>query len=667
MIKIGIKCNNILPGRPCPYRTCSVRVDEVTRDRLHSSKLASCSPRSLIQSKASSPTSAGTSQPTERKPVEMTMDEDDLGPNSISGVTFTRQGSSLQQQNVNPEDTPEGITDVEATSVAPIMSFVANQRDLVTLSYAVLIGGVVATSVYAFDVTIQAIHDLPDLLAARGIGGGRSEGFLLLGSAVPFRCIMPIGAGVLVAWLQAQGFAPPLKAVTRSIDNVQDDARTSGRPKDYAQVLRKALASAITLGSGASLGPEAPSVELGANTAFVMSPKHLSRRRQRMLLAAGAAAGVSAAFDAPVAGALFAVEFVLKSSRLGLDRLSTSTVFVSTSVAAGVVGFLRAKGQALGILGSASHLVGRIPYFSMQPNLLYDVLEFSLLGVGCASAAVMLYEGVRASEIVLRPLPRWVSAPLAGALCGAIAYKFPQVQYGYVNLEEIFRDSTNLSVGSITALLFAKVAATSVCVGGGLVGGLFAPSLFLGALVGDIVGQYFTAGVADNATFVVVGAAAVLGASCRAPLTAIALMVEITRDTGLLVPLLAAIGTASVVTDYLEGKFSEWLEAKLIEMYLKEKAMFWGASLLSDAAKDALEGPKDAVEAAMSVTTNLYVRYSLPLSQAREAMAARGVKAAVVVDDDFRPKGVVYMAEVEEELVRQRQLKERDNNFNRSD
>lgn len=86
------------------------------------------------------------------------------------------------------------------------------------------------------------------------------------------------------------------------------------------QVVRKALASAITLGSGASLGPEAPSVELGANTAAVIIPKRLSRRRQRMLLAAGAAAGVSAAFDAPVAGALFAVEFVLKSSRLGLDR-----------------------------------------------------------------------------------------------------------------------------------------------------------------------------------------------------------------------------------------------------------------------------------------------------------------------------------------------------------
>jgi Voltage gated chloride channel len=242
-------------------------------------------------------------------------------------------------------------------------------------------------------------------------------------------------------------------------------------PTDLMQVFRRAAASVVTLGSGASLGPEAPSVELGANTAAVLAPKHLSKRRQRMLVAAGAAAGacvraahisdthnthcvplqthglllhthtcsvvlwttslspsssplhhtytlfagsaphaknchtrtpplfahldrqppgVSAAFDAPATGALFAIEFVLKSSRLGLDRLSTSTVFASTSVAAGVIGFLRGQGQALGITGAATHLVGRIPYFSINPNLLTDVLQVSAVAAATA-AAVAIY------------------------------------------------------------------------------------------------------------------------------------------------------------------------------------------------------------------------------------------------------------------------------------
>lgn len=123
-------------------------------------------------------------------------------------------------------------------------------------------------------------------------------------------------------------------------------------------------------------------------------------------------------------------------------------------------------------------------------------------------------------------------------------------------------------------------------------GGLFAPSLFLGALVGDIVGHFFYEGVADATSFVVVGAAAVLGAACRAPLTAITLMVEITRDTGLLVPLLAAIGTASLVTDYVEGAFSRWLEQRLVELYLQEKTLFWGAELVKEKEKSL--GPVDA-------------------------------------------------------------------------
>lgn len=79
--------------------------------------------------------------------------------------------------------------------------------------------------------------------------------------------------------------------------------------------------------------------------------------------------------------------------------------------------------------GAGTHLVGRIPYFSVQPNLLVDVLQFSALGLGCSLAAVMLYEGVRVSEIALRPLPRVLSAPLAGIFCGIIAFWFPQVRH----------------------------------------------------------------------------------------------------------------------------------------------------------------------------------------------------------------------------------------------
>ncbi|KAG2496243.1 hypothetical protein HYH03_005841 [Edaphochlamys debaryana] len=594
--------------------------------------------------------------------------QDPLDGAAVNRLLAMSAAQGVAKGSIDMADTPEGLTDVEVSSVAPVADWLKDSDDITTLTYAVLTGGVVATAVFLFDVSIQTIHDLPDIFAnGLGIGGGRKTGLEFFGMSVPFRCVMPVAAGVAVAWLQGLGFSPALKVLTRAMEGVTDDTSKAQLPTSYWQVARKSLASAITLGSGASLGPEAPSVELGANTAAVIAPKNLSKRRQRMLVAAGAAAGVSAAFDAPVSGALFAVEFVLKSSRLGLDRLSTSTVFVSTSVAAGVIGFLRAQGQALGIAGAGTHLVGRIPYFSIQPNLLVDVAQFSALGLGCSVAAVALYEGVRVSEIALRPLPRWLSAPTAGALCGIIAYKFPQVQYGYVNLEEIFRDSTGMSAGDLTALLTAKIVATSLCVGGGLVGGLFAPSLFLGALVGDVMGHFVAApwGLPDPTSLVVVGAAAVLGAACRAPLTAVALMVEITRDTGLLVPLLSAIGVASLFTDYLEGIFSKRLERALVELYLREKAFFWAASLVPPPPGPSASGGDKTVEDVLGTRARLYVRHTLPLAQAKAAMAAKGSSAAVVVDDNFSPLGVVYAEDVEAELIRQRLLNEPDANFNR--
>ncbi|GIL50877.1 hypothetical protein Vafri_6854 [Volvox africanus] len=596
-----------------------------------------------------------------------TASSDPDGSGAIPRIGGSASSMGPAGGSIDMADTPEGLTDVESSSVAPVADWLKDQDDITTLTYAVLTGGLVAAAVFIFDVSIQTIHDLPDIFSTGlGIGGGRKTGLEIFGTAVPFRCVMPVAAGFAVAWLQKVGFSPALKVLTRAMEGVTDDSAKATLPKSYWQVARKAIASAVTLGSGASLGPEAPSVELGANTAAVIAPKNLSKRRQRMLIAAGAAAGVSAAFDAPVSGALFAVEFVLKSSRLGLDRLSTSTVFVSTSVAAGVIGFLRTQGQALGIAGAGTHLVGRIPYFSIQPNLLVDVLQFSALGLGCSVAAVALYEGVRVSEIALRPLPRWLSAPTAGALCGIIAYRFPQVQYGYVNLEEIFRDSTGMSAADLTALLTAKIVATAVCVGGGLVGGLFAPSLFLGALVGDVMGHFVAEpwGLPDPTSLVVVGAAAVLGAACRAPLTAIALMVEITRDTGLLVPLLSAIGVASLFTDYLEGIFSKRLEQALVELYLREKAFFWAASLVAPPGSPTGDGVK-TVEDVLGTRANLYVRHTLPLAQAKAAMAAKASSAAVVVDDNFSPLGVVYLEDVEAELIRQRLLNEPDANFNR--
>jgi hypothetical protein len=173
------------------------------------------------------------------------------------------------------------------------------------------------------------------------------------------------------------------------------------------------------------------------------------------------------------------------------------------------------------------------------------------------------------------------------------------------------------------------------------------------------------------------------------------------------VPLLASIGVASLVSEYAEGIFSEKLETALQSIYLKEKLLFWGAGADSpspamaaaaaagspagsptagESAATALSSMSNAaglgagvvamavkqqpqqqktVEAVIATPARLYVRHTLPLEQAKDALIARASQAAVVVDDSFTPLGIVYLDDIEAELVKQELLTEPDQNFDR--
>jgi hypothetical protein len=192
---------------------------------------------------------------------------------SSSGSRDEDQGELaelISRASVEEVDTPEGLADVQSASQPSVdllssptaleqeAAAAAAERaarlpqpqpqpqpelnggandDLLSLCYAVSTGAIVATSVFLFDVSIQYIHDLPDIFSANlHLGGGRATGLELFGYAVPFRCVMPIGAGLLVAWLQSWGFSPALKFLTRAIEGVVDDDRNAGWPKSYGQV-----------------------------------------------------------------------------------------------------------------------------------------------------------------------------------------------------------------------------------------------------------------------------------------------------------------------------------------------------------------------------------------------------------------------------------------------
>lgn len=180
------------------------------------------------------------------------------------------------------------------------------------------------------------------------------------------------------------------------------------------------------------------------------------------------------------------------------------------------------------------------------------------------------------------------------------------------------------------------------------------------------------------------------------------------RDTGLFVPLLAAVGVASLVSEYAEGIFSQQFEQALASIYMKERMLFWGAGGSSSpvaqlaAGSGAQDGqaaaaagadgasagaapttsssgssgstawsvglavkPQLTVESVIATPAKLYVRHTLPLEQAKDALAARASAAAVVVDDNFTPMGIVYLEDIEAELVKLALLNEPDTNFDR--
>lgn len=165
-------------------------------------------------------------------------------------------------------------------------------------------------------------------------------------------------------------------------------------------------------------------------------------------------------------------------------------------------------------------------------------------------------------------LPTFYKPILGGLFCGGLGLLFPQILFfGYETLNTMLANSTAMSTGLILSLLAAKIIATAVSAGSGLVGGTFAPSLFLGGMTGaafhNVIQSLFMMShaspfaLADVQAYALVGAAGVLSALFRAPLTASLLLFELTRDYNVILPLMATAGVGSVVGDWVERNFEE--------------------------------------------------------------------------------------------------------------
>ncbi len=410
--------------------------------------------------------------------------------------------------------------------------------ETVVLLLALVIGGGTGITVVFFHYLIKQIHSL---MLEDFMGVVFSWGAWTL-------ALVPILGGVVVGLLrwQWQDFGPTLSSLVSSPQSAANASATKGAIK--------AIAAAVSLGTGASLGPEGPSVEIGSNVGvFLGKVLQVSQERQRLLLGAGAAAGFAAGFNAPIAGVFFALEIVLDTT---FATSAVSVVLLSAVVAALI--------SQIGLGGQ--------PAFTLPSYEVRSPLELPLyLGLGLLASLVSIaytqaiqlsqqfFQGKINGFGSMEKIPPGLRPLLGGACIGAVALIFPQVLgIGYETIEAMLRD-VQFSLPLLMSLLIAKLLITALSLGSGFVGGLFAPAMFLGASLGAAYGKILglfpliiSANIAAPPAYAMVGMAAVLAASVRAPLTAILLLFELTRDYRIILPLMAAVGLSVWLVERLK-------------------------------------------------------------------------------------------------------------------
>jgi len=303
-------------------------------------------------------------------------------------------------------------------------------------------------------------------------------------------------------------------------------------------IFTRGAASAIVLGTGGSAGQEGPIAQIGgAIGSRIGSAFKMSGDRLKILVACGVSGGVAATFNAPIAGVFFAHEIVLLSS----FELSSFTSIVIASGMSTVV---------------SRALLGNIPAFRVPPYTLssaWELIFYVVLGMIIGVLAALFISGhfrIKDRFAALK-VPPLVKPVIGGALVGVIGIFFPQVfGNGYEFMEVVLHGEGVWLL--LTALILFKALATSFTVGSGLPGGLFAPSLYIGAMAGGAFGKLiqmiFPAMGLSPGAYALVGMGAFLSAATHAPMTAIFLLFEMTSSYEVIVPIMLACVTGTAIS-----------------------------------------------------------------------------------------------------------------------
>ncbi len=375
----------------------------------------------------------------------------------------------------------------------------------------------------------------------QSISYGSADELLDVVSAVPWslRIALPALGGLVVGPIvyflarEAKGHGVPevMEAVAMKYGIVRKRV-----------VLIKTFVSAICIGTGGSVGREGPIVQIGSAVGSSLGQLlKVSANRMKTLVGCGAAAGIAATFNAPIAGSMFALEIILGE----FGPATFSPVIISAVTATAV----------------SRHFLGDTPAFVVPAYQLVSAYEFPLygiMGLFCALVGVaftiFLYWAEDLFDYI--KFPEYLKAVLGGLILGAMGLLFPQILgigYGAINLAL----AQELSWWFMFLLIICKILATSITIGSGGSGGIFAPSLFIGSMAGGFLGgvfhRLFPAVTASQGAYSIVGMGAVVSATTHGPLSAILMLFEMTGDYKIILPLMITC----VISRLVAGRLSK--------------------------------------------------------------------------------------------------------------
>ncbi len=362
-----------------------------------------------------------------------------------------------------------------------------------------------------------------------------------IGLQIVYMSLIPIIGLMLVAFItnffakEAKGHGVPevMSAVTRKGGVI--------RPRI---VMIKMFVSAITIGSGGSVGREGPIVHIGSAIGSALGQFFkMSSSAVTVLVGCGAAAGISATFNAPIAGTLFASEVILRDIRI----TSVSPILISSLVAASV----------------SRAYYGNSPAFTVSHYELASYGELGLygvLGLLAGLVAVLFVRALYKTEDFFNSIKtHWLlKAAVGGLLLGLVGVDYPEIHgVGYNVIEAILNNPGQYGIVILSIFCMLKIVMTSVTIGAGGSGGVFAPSLFMGAALGGLFGicvqgiPFFD--IASPGAYALVGMSAVVAGTTHAPIQAILILVEMTGNYEIILPIMISCVISNIVSKKIES------------------------------------------------------------------------------------------------------------------